>query len=149
MIHNFRMLMRRLPPWRSATWRWRVWRTCGWRRWTPWWRSGPCSTPPSPSSTPGSPRTSPPRERTSSPWRRWSPPWASSRTSSSRRRSWWRTYKLYTPPSLPVLYNQCLFKCCSFVPFYYKCFIAWDRHSYWGKNLEISVLGCEHLKHAC
>merc|ERR1711902_60632 len=32
-----------------------------------------------------------PRERTSSPWRRWSPPWESSRTSSSRRRSWWRT----------------------------------------------------------
>merc|ERR1712156_634998 len=93
-------------------------------------RSGCCWTTPSPSSTPGSPRTSPPRERTSSPWRRWSPPWASSRTSSSRRRSWWRTYKLNSPPSLPVLYNQCLFKCCSFVPFYYKCFIAWDRHSY-------------------
>merc|ERR1712244_28447 len=46
---------------------------------------------PLPSSTPGWPRTSPPRVRTSSPWRRWSPPWASSRTSSSRRRSLWRT----------------------------------------------------------
>merc|ERR1712119_9715 len=48
-----------------------------------------CWTTPSPSSTPGWQRTSPPRVRTSSLWRRWSPPWVSSRTSSSRRNSWW------------------------------------------------------------
>merc|ERR1712203_1047283 len=56
-------------------------------------RNGSCWTTPSPSSTPGWPRTSPRRARTSSLWRRWSPPWASSRTSSSRRRNWLRTYK--------------------------------------------------------
>merc|ERR1711982_204479 len=37
------------------------------------------------------PRTSLLRARTSSPWRRWSPPLESSRTSSSRRKNWWRT----------------------------------------------------------
>merc|ERR1712117_114663 len=42
------------------------------------------------SSTPGLPRTSLLRVRTSSLWRRWSPPLESSRTSSSRRRSWLR-----------------------------------------------------------
>merc|ERR1712154_447337 len=55
-------------------------------------------TTPSLSSTPGWPRISLRRVRTSSPWRRWSPPWASSRTSSSRRRSWLRTCK---PPACP------------------------------------------------
>merc|ERR1712154_531344 len=54
-------------------------------------KGGPFLTTLLPSSTPGWPRTSLPRVRTSSPWRRWSPPWASSRTSSSRRRSLWRT----------------------------------------------------------
>merc|ERR1711982_125836 len=51
-------------------------------------RNGFSLTTPSLNSTPGSPRTSLLRARTSSPWRRWSLPLESSRTSSSRRRSW-------------------------------------------------------------
>merc|ERR1712032_1579868 len=67
--------------------------TAGSRRLRSSSRSGPSWTTPSLSSTPGWPRTSLLRVRTSSPWRRWSPPWVSSRTSSSRRRSLWRTCK--------------------------------------------------------
>merc|ERR1711982_200646 len=52
------------------------------------------------------PRTSLLRVRTSSPWRRWSPPLESSRTSSSRRRSWWRTCKSNHPTDLVYNYRK-------------------------------------------
>merc|ERR1719228_2448102 len=48
-------------------------------------------------STRGWPRTTGPRASSSSRSRRWSPPWESSRTSSRRRKSWWRTCKPEKP----------------------------------------------------
>merc|ERR1711862_779040 len=69
-------------------------------------KDGFSSTTQSLNSTPGLPRTSLLRARTSSPWRRWSPPLESSRTSSSRRRSWWRTCKSNHPTDLVYNYRK-------------------------------------------
>merc|ERR1712154_167635 len=54
----------------------------------------------------------------SSPLRRWSPPWESSRTSSRRRKSWWRTCKKPNHPQcvrgLFTMRTQRFFQDCLF-----------------------------------
>merc|ERR1712112_772139 len=55
------------------------------------------------------------RASSSSPWRRWSPPLESSRTSSRRRKSWWRTCKLLSQLAQnPLRFFQ---DCCFFPNF--------------------------------